>query len=59
MLIKIGEVAGTVGHEVGNTNAFTKRVHDSFIGYRKQAMTWAKIGEQGFMNARSLPFKYS
>jgi TRAP-type mannitol/chloroaromatic compound transport system substrate-binding protein len=59
MLIKIGEVAGEVVNDVGNTNAFTKRVYDSFITYRKQAITWAKIGEQGFMNARALPFKYS
>ena len=59
MLIKIGEVAGEVVNDVGNTNAFTKRVYDSFITYRKQAITWAKIGEQGFTHARALPVKYS
>ncbi len=59
MLIKIGEVTGDVVSKVGHTDAFTTRVYDSFISYRKQAITWAKIGEQGFMNARSLPFKYS
>ena len=58
MLIEIGKVAGQVVSDVGNTNAFTKRVYDSYITYRKQAITWAKIGEQGYMNARSLPFKY-
>jgi TRAP-type mannitol/chloroaromatic compound transport system substrate-binding protein len=59
MLIKIGEVSGDVVARIGNTDAFTKRVYDSFIDYRKGAITWAKIGEQGFMNARSLPFKYA
>ncbi len=59
MLISIGEVAGRVIAEVGNTDALTKRVYDSFIAYRKQAIAWAKIGEQGYMNARVLPFKYS
>ena len=59
MLIKIGEVAGDVVRQIGNTDAMTKRVYDSFISYRTQAITWAKIGEQAFMNARSLPFDYS
>jgi TRAP-type mannitol/chloroaromatic compound transport system substrate-binding protein len=59
MLVKIGEVAGRVVHQVGNSDPFTKKVYDSFIAYRKQAITWAKIGEQGYMNARTLPFKYS
>ena len=36
----------------------TKKTYESFIKYRKQAIAWAKIGEQGYMNARTLPFKY-
>jgi len=59
MLMKIGEVSGDVVAKIGNTDAMTKRVYDSFIAYRTQAITWAKIGEQAFMNARSLPFDYS
>ena len=59
MLIKIGEVAGATVAEIGNSSPMTKRVYDSFISYRKQAITWAKIGEQGYMNARTLPFKYA
>ena len=58
MLISIGEVAGRVVREVGDTDAMTKRIYESFVAYRKQAITWAKIGEQGYMNARLLPFKY-
>ncbi len=58
MLISIGEIAGRVVAEIGQTDAMTKRVYESFIAYRKQAISWAKIGEQGYMNARLLPFKY-
>ena len=58
MLISIGEIAGRVVADIGSTDAFTKRVYDSFMAYRKQAIAWAKIGEQGYMNARLLPFKY-
>lgn len=58
MLIEIGNIAGQVVSDIGNSSPIAKRVYDSFIDYRKQAITWAKIGEQGFMNARLLPFKY-
>ena len=37
----------------------TKRTYESFVNYRKQAITWTKFGEQGYMNARLLPFKYA
>ncbi len=58
MLIAIGNVAGEVVRDIGNTDDMTKRIYDSFIAYRKQAIDWAKIGEQGYMNARVLPFNY-
>ena len=58
MLISIGEIAGQVVSDIGQTDAMTKKVYESFITYRKQAIAWAKIGEQGYMNARILPFKY-
>ena len=58
MLIAIGNVAGEVVREIGATDDMTKRIYDSFIAYRKQAIDWAKIGEQGYMNARVLPFNY-
>lgn len=54
MLKKIGEAAVEVVAEVGNKDAFTKRVYQSFSAARKQAIGWSGLGEQGFMNARSL-----
>ncbi len=59
MLIEIGEVAGQVVAAIGASSPMAQRVYDSYIAYRKQAIAWAKIGEQGYMNARLLPFKYA
>ncbi len=59
MLVKIGETAGQVVADIGNSSPLAKRVYDSFVSYRKQAIAWARIGEQGYMNARVLPFKYA
>ena len=58
MLVSIGELDGQVVADIGQTDAMTKKTYESFIKYRKQAIAWAKIGEQGYMNARTLPFKY-
>ena len=59
LLTEIGRVSGEVVAEVGHKDAFTTKVYDSFIDFRRQAIGWTRIGEQGFVNARSLPFKYS
>lgn len=59
LLRKIGTISGEVVAEVGNRDPMAKRVYESFINYRKQAITWGKIGEQGYMNARLLDFKYA
>jgi TRAP-type mannitol/chloroaromatic compound transport system substrate-binding protein len=54
MLRNIGKAAVEVVEEVGNKDAFTKRVYESFSAHRKRAIGWSGLGEQGFMNARSL-----
>jgi TRAP-type mannitol/chloroaromatic compound transport system substrate-binding protein len=59
MLTKIGEVAGQVVADVGNSSDIAKRVYESFIDFRRQAIAWAKIGEGAYMQARLLPFKYA
>jgi TRAP-type mannitol/chloroaromatic compound transport system substrate-binding protein len=59
IMIGIGKVAGEVVKEVGNSDPLTKKVYDSYIDIRKNMIGWSKIGEQGYMNARSLPFKYT
>jgi TRAP-type mannitol/chloroaromatic compound transport system substrate-binding protein len=59
LLTEIGATAGQVVAEVGHRDPFTTKVYNSFIDFRKKAIGWSKLSEQGYMNARSLPFKYS
>ncbi|MGI9409043.1 MAG: ABC transporter substrate-binding protein, partial [Hyphomicrobiaceae bacterium] len=58
LLKELGRISGEVVDKVGNTDANTKKVWDSYRGFRKTAMEWSKIGLQGYMNARSLGFNY-
>ncbi len=54
----IGEAAGAVMAEVAESDEITKKVFNSFIDFRKKAMRWSRYGEQAFLSARLLPFKY-
>jgi TRAP-type mannitol/chloroaromatic compound transport system substrate-binding protein len=40
--------------EIGNKDPFTKKVYDNYMAALKQAKGWSALGEQGYMNARSL-----
>lgn len=53
LLAAVRKVAGDVIDEVGNTDAITKRIYESYSAYQKTAMQWAKVSEEGYMNARS------
>ena len=59
LLMELGKISGEVVAEIGNTDATTKKVYESFLEFRKNSITWTKISEQGFLNARLLPFKYA
>lgn len=59
LLRELGKVSGEVVAEIGNTDAMTKKVYESFLEFRKNSITWSKISEQSFLNARLLPFKYA
>nr|MBC8241691.1 ABC transporter substrate-binding protein [Alphaproteobacteria bacterium] len=59
MLTKIGTISGQVVADIGNADATSKKIYESYIAFRKQSLSWAKLSEQGFMNARLLPFKYA
>jgi TRAP-type mannitol/chloroaromatic compound transport system substrate-binding protein len=54
MLAALGKAASEVVEEVGSKDPFTKKVYESFIPARKKLMGWSSLGEQGYMNARSL-----
>lgn len=58
LLNAIGGVAGEVVAEIGNSDAMTRKVYESYLKFRKTAIAWSKIGIHGYMEARTLPFKY-
>lgn len=58
VLNEIGIIAGQVVHEVGETDALSQRIFDSFIGFRRQSMTWTRVADFSFWSSRLLPFDY-
>ena len=58
LLSKLGEISSDVVGGVGAADPTTQRVWDSYRSFRKLVIGWSRIGLQGYMNARSLPFKY-
>ena len=54
ILKALGKASMEVVSEIGNKDPFTKKVYESFMAQRKKAIAWSKLGEQSFMNARSL-----
>jgi len=58
VLEAIGKTSGEVVREVGQSDAMTKKVYESFMAYRTKSIAWAKIATQAYLNARTLPFTY-
>ena len=58
LLTQIGTVAGEVVKEVGTQDPMTTKVYESFMDFRSIALGWTKIGEQAYLNARTLSFQY-
>jgi TRAP-type mannitol/chloroaromatic compound transport system substrate-binding protein len=59
VLRALGEASGVVVGEIGSgDDAVTRKIYESFIKFRKKALSWPHLGEQTFRNARILPFKY-
>lgn len=57
--IALGNASGEVMQElVDGADPITKKVAVSFLKARKEMVNWTRIGEAGFANARSLPFKF-
>jgi TRAP-type mannitol/chloroaromatic compound transport system substrate-binding protein len=58
LLQEIGRISGEVVAEVGSSDPLTQRIYDSYMGFRGKALAWGEISDQGYYNARSLPFQY-
>lgn len=58
VLIAIGKASGEVVRESAEADETTRKIYDSFTSFRKMAIAWSRVAEQGYMNARLLPFEY-
>jgi TRAP-type mannitol/chloroaromatic compound transport system substrate-binding protein len=59
ILQALGEISGDVMAEISQKDPLTRRIYDSFIEFRRAAVLWGELSERGYLNARSLKFKYS
>lgn len=58
VLNAIGEAAGQTVREVGETDALSWRILESFLKFRRQSMTWTRVADLSFWSSRLLPFDY-
>lgn len=56
VLKQMGKLSQEVLEEVAAKDPLNRKVYDSFNKFRKQSISWDKIGEEGFSFARSLSF---
>lgn len=49
-----GAAAKDVLAAAGNADPLTKKVYDSFMDFRKKALVWTKLSDQGYTNKRAL-----
>ncbi len=54
LFTEIKKVSGEVVAEIGETDEMTKKVYESYTAFQEKAIGWAKLSEQGYLNARSL-----
>lgn len=57
VLKKIGSLSRDVLSEVAASDPFAKKVHDSFIDFRKSSLKWGEISEEGYSLARALTYR--
>jgi len=59
VLKTMGEAAGSVIGDIGQGgDPKSRKIYEGFKSFRKKSLSWTHIGEQSFLNARILPFKY-
>ena len=59
VLIACGNAANEVLNEVyDNGTDIVREIIDDFLIFRNEILPWTRIGEQAFLRARRLPFKF-
>ena len=59
LLNGLGELAGQVMDDVASADPLSREVMDSILRFRRRAIGFAKVSDQAFYNARSLPFPFA
>lgn len=58
LLRDLGTISSEVVSGIGAADPSSQKVWDSYRSFRKMVIGWSRISLQGYMNARSLRFKY-
>lgn len=58
VLTELGKASAEVMAEIAEKDPLTRKVHESFLAFRKGQVSWTKVAEQAYLNARLLPFNY-
>jgi TRAP-type mannitol/chloroaromatic compound transport system substrate-binding protein len=58
ILQALGQISGEVMAESAEHDALTRRVYESFMKFRKAAISWGDLSDRAYLNARSLDFPY-
>ena len=53
---QLGNISKDVVASVADSDPLTKKVYEAFVSFRKEAITWSRIGEEGYTYARNLVF---
>lgn len=58
IMAAIGNAAGEVMAEIGETDAITKKVYESFRKFRADALGWTSVSETAYTHMRGLDYTY-
>jgi len=59
MYSEFGRISGEVVQQMASEDPVTKKVYESYAGFRKNAIALSKISEGKYIQARELPFKWA
>ncbi|MGB0682888.1 MAG: TRAP transporter substrate-binding protein [Magnetovibrionaceae bacterium] len=55
----LGALSGQVMNDLASADPLSRKVMDSLLNFRANAIGWAKVSEQAYTTARLLPFTYA
>jgi TRAP-type mannitol/chloroaromatic compound transport system substrate-binding protein len=58
VLNALGKLSGEVLGDLASGDPMSREVMTSILAFRRQSIAYARISEQAFYNARTLPFRY-